>query len=34
LERAVLRNGRQDNESHREGRGCEWRKSTRQLEVT
>ncbi|XP_012055279.1 PREDICTED: uncharacterized protein LOC105618347 [Atta cephalotes] len=34
LERAVLRNGRQDDESHREGRGCEWRKSTRQLEVT
>ncbi|XP_018345707.1 PREDICTED: uncharacterized protein LOC108750635 isoform X2 [Trachymyrmex septentrionalis] len=34
LERAVLRNGRQDDESHREGQGCEWRKSTRQLEVT
>ncbi|XP_018395245.1 PREDICTED: uncharacterized protein LOC108773810 [Cyphomyrmex costatus] len=34
LERAVLRNGRQDDRSHRESRGCEWRKSTRQLEVT
>ncbi|XP_018302931.1 uncharacterized protein [Mycetomoellerius zeteki] len=34
LERAVLRNGRQDDGSHREGQGCEWRKSTRQLEVT
>ncbi|XP_018369684.1 PREDICTED: uncharacterized protein LOC108765444 isoform X2 [Trachymyrmex cornetzi] len=34
LERAVLRNGRQDDGSHREERGCEWRKLTRQLEVT
>ncbi|XP_071563291.1 uncharacterized protein [Temnothorax nylanderi] len=34
LERAILRNGRRDDGSYREGRGCEWRKSTRQLEVT
>ncbi|XP_032664453.1 muscle M-line assembly protein unc-89-like [Odontomachus brunneus] len=34
LERAVLRNGRGGDGSHREGRGCEWKKSTRQLEVT
>jgi len=33
LERAVLRNG-QDIGSHREGRGYEWRKFTRQLEIT
>lgn len=33
LERAILRNCR-DDESHRESRGCEWKKSTRQLEVT
>ncbi|XP_012233605.2 uncharacterized protein [Linepithema humile] len=33
LQRAVLRNSRDDG-SHREDRGCEWRKSTRQLEVT
>ncbi|KAL6255930.1 hypothetical protein P5V15_013170 [Pogonomyrmex californicus] len=34
LERAVLRNGRRGDGSHREDRGCEWRKSTRQLEIT
>ncbi|XP_011881870.1 PREDICTED: uncharacterized protein LOC105569759 [Vollenhovia emeryi] len=34
LERAILRNGRQDGGPRREGRPREWRKSTRQLEVT
>ncbi|XP_011135346.2 muscle M-line assembly protein unc-89 [Harpegnathos saltator] len=34
LERAVLRNSRGGDGSHRKGRGCEWKKSTRQLEVT
>ncbi|XP_029174114.1 uncharacterized protein LOC114942832 isoform X2 [Nylanderia fulva] len=35
LERAILRNCRsQTDESHCENRGCEWKKSTRQLEVT
>lgn len=33
LERAILRNCRDDG-SHRKSRGCEWKKSTRQLEVT
>ncbi|XP_020278462.1 uncharacterized protein LOC109852059 isoform X2 [Pseudomyrmex gracilis] len=34
LERAILRNGRDDGSSLRKDRGREWRKSTRQLEVT
>lgn len=34
LERAVLRNGRRGDGVYRENRRCEWRKSTRQLEVT
>lgn len=34
LERAVLRNYRDGDESRRKNRRREWRKSTRQLEVT